>query len=392
MSRIFKTLVLFLLLFPCLCFSQEKDEVIYRIPNVVIHNVLDVSAISGEKQPGFLTKRGDFEAFKKITGNGKGVKVGIVDTGLDPYHAKLGGELELFNSRYPDSTNVAVREVKDFTRSRRRWTDRAGHGTHVAGHIGARRNGRGIEGIASECELYIAKGLDDRGIGTDHNLAAGILWLIEKEVDIINLSVGGGFSPRIEAAVKKATDKGILVFAAAGNEGRAGVGHPGKSKYTIAVGAVDYNLNIASFSSRGKEVMLSGYGVGILSTVSNGRFAEYDGTSMSTPDQSGIAALIIGYCRKIGRPIQGMADYMNFVKPNIMDLGVAGRDKDYGYGFIVIDRITKERRPSEPVEPTDPSDPVEPTDPTDKFPYANYKKVGEAIIGDTRIIFLQEIK
>ena len=134
--------------------NDNKDEVIYRVPEYVVNNIQDIETLS-ETKPGFLRERGDYERFKRLSGNGKGIKVGIVDTGLDRIHSEPNGELPL---------GSAVKEIKDFTNSRTKplrgykkpWEDRVGHGTHVAGHIGARANEKGIEGIASECDLYIA--------------------------------------------------------------------------------------------------------------------------------------------------------------------------------------------------------------------------------------------
>lgn len=396
---------------PTLALAQG-DEIRYRLPNFITNHIQEYGSLS-ETYPKFLKNRGDFKKFKQETGNGAGIKVGIVDTGLDYVHAQKGGELEV---------GVAVVKVKDFTNSRQRrsspsWDDRAGHGTHVAGHIGARSNGKGIEGIASDCKMYIAKGLGDRGYGTDIQLSNAIDWLISEKVDIINLSLGGGFSPRIEASVKKAYEAGILVFAAMGNEGTQSDGHPGNSKYTFGITAVDYNKNIANFSSRSDKAVYSGYGVNVFSTFSGGRYAELSGTSMATPDQVGIAALILGYSRKINKPITNMEEYHLFIKDHIEDLGKIGHDREYGLGFIniasVISRTNPEPNPEPKPEPKpDPifEDPFDPTDPTKppapspeepkpqpqppepSNPFDGYKKIGEIILDGRKIILIEEVK
>ncbi len=396
---------------PSILFAQE-EEVRYRLPNFITNHIQEYGSLS-ETYPKFLKNRGDFKKFKEKTGNGEGVKVGIVDTGLDYIHAQKGGELEV---------GVAVVKVRDFTNSRQRrsspaWDDRAGHGTHVAGHIGARANGKGIEGLASDCKMYIAKGLGDKGYGTDVQLSNAIEWLISEKVDIINLSLGGGFSPRIEAAVKKAYDAGILIFAAMGNEGTQSDGHPGNSKYTFGITAVDYNKNIANFSSRSDKAVYSGYGVNVFSTFSGGRYAELSGTSMATPDQVGIAALILGYSRKINKPIQNMEDYHMFVKDHIEDLGRDGHDIEYGLGFIdIVSAIATKEAPTpnpEPVNPpakpepdpdySDPFDPPKkdpvpapvkpsPEKPQPSNPFDGYKKIGEIILDGRKIILIEEVK
>ena len=401
MKILIKTFLLFFV-FISISFSQEEDkEKKYFIPPYTINFIIEQEFTpKSESYPGFLTNRGEFQKLKRLSGNGKGIKVGIVDTGLDYTHSRSGGELEL---------GKAVIEVKDFSDSRTRrgypsWVDNAGHGTHVAGHIGARANGVGIEGIASECDLYIAKGLGDRSFGTETMISNSIVWLISKDVDIINLSIGGGYASRIEAAIKLARSKGILVFAAMGNESTNTDNHPGNSKYTFGITAIDYQYRVAPFSSRSNMADFSGFGVNIFSTINNGRYAEFSGTSMSSPDQAGIAALILGYSRKIGKPIEGMDEYLNFVLPGTADLGVDGKDVEYGYGFIVLDKLIKENEsqppitpeepeiipddPFGPITPEEPSIPIIPAPPID--PFENYKKVGEMIIQGKKYILLEE--
>ena len=399
-----------LAILPSILFAQE--EVRYRLPNFITNQIQEYGSLS-ETYPKFLKNRGDFKKFKEQTGNGSGVKVGIVDTGLDYVHAQKGGELEV---------GVAVVKVRDFTNSRQRrsspaWDDRAGHGTHVAGHIGARANGKGIEGLASDCKMYIAKGLGDKGYGTDVQLSNAIEWLISEDVDIINLSLGGGYSQRIEAAIKKAYEAGILVFAAMGNEGTQSDGHPGNSKYSFGITAVDYNKNIANFSSRSEKAVYCGYGVNVFSTYSGGRYAELSGTSMATPDQVGIAALILGYSRKINKPIKNMQDYHEFVKDHIQDLGKEGHDVEYGLGFIdLVSVIARNETPAPSPIPEPPTKPEPDPDYEDPFtpepspkptpppvkpapekpqtphPFDGYKKIGEIILDGRKIILIEEVK
>lgn len=374
-----KLSILLALTISSVCFAQQ-EEIQYPIPSVRQNFSIQYNTESQEVHPGFLTKRGDFKTLKKITGNGKGIKVGIVDTGVDETHRR--GDLS------------GVVEAKDFTNSRSGWRDLAGHGSHVAGMIGARADGKGIEGIASESELYIAKGLGDRGFGSETEIANAIDWLIQKDVDIINLSLGGGYSQRIEQAVQRATNAGILVFAALGNDGTRGDGHPGNSKYTLGIAAVDYNLRLADFSSRSKMALLSGFGVDIFSCVSGGRYAAYSGTSMATPDQAGIAALVLGHQRKLGKDIANMNEYFALIEPFIKDLGPSGPDSGYGYGFFEVQKYLEKYGDEKPEDPTDPDDPFDPgnPDPKPENPYDGFKKIGEVIWENRKYILLEEIK
>lgn len=296
----------------------------HRLPPYTINEQGELSALA-ETKPQFLSQRGDFRKLKEITGNGQGIKIGIGDTGVDRSH--LEGDL------------VNVVEAKDFTGSRFGAIDRNMHGSHVTCHIGAKRDQNGIEGIASESELYHAKVLGDSGSGSSQGIARGIMWLADQGCKIINLSLGGGYSEDIEQACKYASEQGVLVFAALGNDGNRRDGHPGNSRYTFGVAAVDYNMQLANFSSRSDKAIFAGYGVNVLSCSLNGQYARISGTSMATPDQAGIAGLICSYMEKVGEPVVNMSHYWDIVKPAVVDLGPEGWDRGYGFGFIDIWKV-----------------------------------------------------
>lgn len=376
-----------LLIFTSTMFAQVKnssDEIRYEIPVVIQNFSIQYDTENTETYPGFLTKRGDFKKIKRVTGNGKGIKVGVVDTGVDETHRR--GDL------------AGVVEAKDFTRSRSGWRDLAGHGSHVAGMIGAKADGKGIEGIASDCDLYIAKGLGDRGFGSESEIANAIDWLIEKDVDIINLSLGGGYSQRIENAIIRADKAGILVFAALGNDGPNGrAGHPGNSRYTLGIAALDYNLQLARFSSRSNVADLSGYGVDVFSCVSGGRYAAYSGTSMATPDQAGLAALVLGHQRALGNDLSSSAKYLAFIKKYIKDLGPQGRDTGYGFGFFDIQKYVADYQdkpsPEDPFDPNpeEPEDPETPENPGEN-PFKNYEIIGRLVLEGEEFVLLKKRK
>jgi major intracellular serine protease len=212
---------------------------------------------------------------------GKGVVVAVIDTGVDYYHPDLMGQ---------------VIGGKDFT-GKGDYIDRNGHGTHVAGTIAASNKGTGIVGVAPEAKILALKALDDDGSGYMSWTVDAIRYAITQQVDVINLSLGGPHTPDLQRAVREAVAAGIIVVAAAGNEGDGNeateeLSYPGAYTEVIQVGAVDYNGALAYFSNTNKEVDILGPGVEILSTYPGGKYARLDGTSMATPHVAGAAALI----------------------------------------------------------------------------------------------------
>jgi subtilisin len=214
------------------------------------------------------------EAWKKT--KGKGVVVCVGDTGCDTNH--------------PDLKN-RIKAAKDFSGSPFGATDKQGHGTHCAGSILADGD---LPGVAPEAQLLVAKVLGDTGSGGVDDIANGIKWAVEQGADVISLSLGGGGADTfIPPALKIADEAGVIVIAAAGNEGpREGtVSYPGKYPQCVAVAACDKNRMIANFSSRGPAVYVTGPGVDIRSTYHGGQYATMSGTSMATPHIAGLAAL-----------------------------------------------------------------------------------------------------
>lgn len=214
---------------------------------------------------------------------GIGVKVAIIDSGVQEDHPDLEG---------------AVIDYKDFTGEGKE--DHSGHGTHVAGIIGSRINQKGLLGIAPECSLLVAKiigkEISPKGIEEAKRLAKAIDWAVEKEADIISISLGVPSLPEVYSAVHSALSANIFVIAAAGNNGsfyRDNIVCPGCYGSVITVGAHDSNGNPAGFSSRGGQVDFLAPGTNIWSTHINSSYAKLDGTSMATPFVAGLSALIV---------------------------------------------------------------------------------------------------
>lgn len=212
---------------------------------------------------------------------GKGVKVAILDSGISQNHEDL------------DVAGGA--SFVDYTTS---YDDDFGHGTHVAGIIGAKNNDVGIVGMAPEASLYAVKVLDSHGTGYLSDVIAGIDWGIENKMDIINLSMATSIdSPALHNAVDNAYASGLLVVAAAGNVGTADgsgdtIQFPAKYSSVISVGAVDQNKQRAASSSTGSKLGLVAPGVGINSTYLSNGYKTMSGTSMAAAFVSGELALL----------------------------------------------------------------------------------------------------
>lgn len=210
---------------------------------------------------------------------GQGVKIAVIDSGIDINHPNLRknfrGGINLISPGSP-------------------VYDDNGHGTHVAGTIAAANIGKGILGVAPEAEIYAVKVLDQWGDGTILNVINALHWCLENHIKIANLSFGTDkYSRALEEAVREARRRGLLIVAAAGNDGGPGtVDYPAVFKETISVAAMDAKGKIADFSSSGPEVDLLAPGSNILSTYRWGTYVRLSGSSMATAHITGAAALL----------------------------------------------------------------------------------------------------
>ena len=179
--------------------------------------------------------------------------------------------------------------------------DRQGHGTHVAGTVGA-----DSYGVAPGADLIGVKVLGDDGSGSYDDVIAGIEWVAENSADnaVANLSLGGPASQAVDDAVNALAESGVFVAVAAGNEGQdTGNVSPGGAEGVVAVGASDQNDAVASFSNHGPAVDIYAPGVGVESTIPGGGTDSYSGTSMASPHVAGAAAL---YKSSLGDDEQGV--------------------------------------------------------------------------------------
>jgi len=210
---------------------------------------------------------------------GAGVKVAVIDTGINYNHADLK---ENYAGGY-NAINPSAQPLDD-----------QGHGTHVAGTIAAARNGYGVVGVAPKAKLYAVKVLASNGSGSYSAIISGIEWATKNKMNVINMSLGGGgYMTAMHNAIKAAVAAKVTVVCAAGNDSGP-VNYPAKYAESIAVSASDINNNIAYFSSRGSEIEFIAPGVDIYSTSISGGYQKMSGTSMACPHMAGLAALSVG--------------------------------------------------------------------------------------------------
>jgi subtilisin family serine protease len=250
------------------------------------------------------------EAWKKTKGNRK-IVVAVLDTGVDYKHEDLATNMWTRPDnvpQYKDSELGTVNDLHGFDAdvNLQDPMDDNGHGTHCAGVIGAEGDNReGIAGINWDIEIMPLKFLSRGGFGTTKNAIEAINYVIERKragvnVRIVSNSWGStSKSKALEDVIRAAGEEGILFIAAAGNDGTNNDKRPHyPSNYQlpnmISVAATDRNDQIASFSNFGlKTVHIAAPGKDITSTWINGSYREISGTSMATPQVSGVAALIL---------------------------------------------------------------------------------------------------
>ena len=218
---------------------------------------------------------------------GQGVRVAVIDTGIDYTHPDLA-------ANYAGGYNAVDPKKPPL--------DDNGHGSHVAGTIAAVKDGKGVVGVAPKARLYAVKVLDAEGNGSLSAIVKGLIWCGNHHMQVANMSLG---APQnmvfMRWAVAYASLRGVTVVAAAGNEGGP-VSYPGAYPEVITVTAADSRDKIAEWSSRGKEVDFIAPGVDVQSDAPGGGLQTMSGTSMATPHVAGLAALAVS--QGAGSPAQ----------------------------------------------------------------------------------------
>ncbi|MET9483473.1 type VII secretion-associated serine protease mycosin [Streptomyces sp. NPDC006638] len=280
---------------------------------------------------------------------GKGVRVAVIDTGVDVRNPQLTPAVDVESGR-----NKMKRGLKDeFGGAIERGkedgtTDTVGHGTKVAGIIAARpREGTGFVGLAPGATIIPIQQNDAEGHGTAETLADAITYAVEARADVINISQDTANAvepaPELKQAVDHALDQDVVVVASAGNDGLGGnvkETYPASYEGVLAVASSDRNNERAAFSQSGPFVGVAAPGVDMVSTVPGGGHCADNGTSFSAPYVAGVAALIKGkhpdWTRKqIVAQIEQTAER-----------SIAGHDRLVGWGVVdPVRALTEDDKP-----------------------------------------------
>jgi len=259
------------------------------------------------------------------------VTICVIDTGYGEGHPDL-----------PTSSEHGVDGFSPYGGSELWDRDVDAHGTHCAGTIGAiGGNGIGVDSVnpdPNSFTFYIGKGLTDAGTGSTFRILQAVDKCVEKGAKIISMSLGCSgnqcFSQTEAEAYEELYDEGILIIAAAGNDGNNQKSYPASYPAVMSVGAVNSQRNHWSSSQYNDQVEISAPGVSVLSTVtsnngSNFGYASYSGTSMATPHVAGVAALVWSHF-----PQCSNNQIRNVLLKTAQARGPAGCDIEYGYGIV----------------------------------------------------------
>jgi len=254
--------------------KSEPDYYVSALDNITTPNDPDFA------QQWALPAIGAPEAWAQMPANAPKVTVAVIDSGICANNPDLTGRI-LAGWDFID--NDAVPQ------------DDYGHGCEVSGVIAANLNdGIGIAGVAPNAQIMPLRVLDANGVGSYSDVAAAIVYAADHGAQVINMSLGGSSpSSVLQDAVTYAASKGVILVAAAGNNGTEGALYPAAYNPVIAVGSVDPNLQHSSFSNYGPQIGIWAPGRDILTTKRDGSYGLVSGTSFAAPYVAGGEALEI---------------------------------------------------------------------------------------------------
>jgi thermitase len=252
-----------------------------------------------------------------------GVTIAMIDTGIDTTHPEFAGRIDTANSKCFGLTCVLTG-----------YEDDNGHGTHTSGTAAAAtNNATGVAGLSYNSKIQVLKVCNLAGSCQTADVVSAINWAKTHGAKVMSMSLGGGGTATMATAVQQAYAAGVVIVAAAGNDGNATLNYPAAYPEVISVAATDANDARASFSNANNDVEIAAPGVNVLSTYSGDGYSSLSGTSMATPHVAGLAALLRGQ-----NPTWTAAQVRARMNACSDDLGAPGWDSAFGNGRINLGR------------------------------------------------------
>lgn len=273
---------------------------------------------------------------------GSGVTVAVIDTGIDTDHPEFTGRISEYSYNATENKIVKDYTLEDGSYNWALIEDEQGHGTSVAGVIGASMNNGKIVGVAPEVTLLVIKAeCDENGVfRRTSDLVFGLYYAVERDVAVVNMSFGAyDFLNPFAEATQLAVDNDIVCVAAAGNDATAQLCYPAADENVIGVGAMDVDSwRLADYSNYGENVDIVAPGT----TYTTQKGSQYDvtsGTSLASPIVAGVLALYMSENR-----YQEFRVIEELLYASCYDLGDLGADWYYGYGAIDVSALMLEER------------------------------------------------
>ncbi|WP_020589442.1 S8 family serine peptidase [Desulfobacter curvatus] len=251
-----------------------------------------------------------------LTTGSPSTPIAIIDSGVDPTHPDLAGNLITGYNFLDNNTDTQ---------------DVLGHGTAVAGSAAAMTdNVTGVAGVAGDSPIMPLVVLNANDYATYYDIARAINYAADQGVRVMNISIGGSsYSSTLQNAVNYAWDKGAVIVACAHNYSTDTPYYPAACTNVVAVSATTSSDTLASFSNYGNWIDISAPGSYILTTTRGGGYGNWNGTSFSSPITAGVAALILS-----ANPSLTNAQVVEILTQNADDLGSTGFDNYFGYGRV----------------------------------------------------------
>ena len=305
---------------------KGDSDVVYAEPDVALHISLanpndpsfgaqyamqKINAVAGwTSYPGAYTSTG-------------GAEIAMIDTGIDTTHPEFAGRIDTANSKCFGYLCILTG-----------YEDDNGHGSHTAGTAAAStNNAQGVAGVSYNSKIMVLKVCNAAGTCQTADIVSAINWARTHGAKVMSMSLGGGGTATLQTAVQQAYNAGVVVVAAAGNDGDGTLEYPAAYAEAISVAATDANDAHASFSNVNADVEIAAPGVNVLSTYSGDGYTTLSGTSMATPHVAGLAALL-----RAQNPTWTPAQVRARMNSCSDDLGAPGRDNTFGNGRINLGR------------------------------------------------------